>query len=217
MNNPMFLGQQIPATVLNTTGINITAYTPEQIALFNGTIDFFSFDPYSAQYVYAPPGGVAACAANTSDPLWPTCVVTTNVAADGWLIGQASSVTYSFIDPQYVRSQMAYVWDIFKPSGVLIAEFGFPSYGDNLQTLDVQRYDLLRTSYYQAYLTKVLESINLDGVNIIGALAWSFLETNEFGTFDSHYGLQTVNHTTFQRTYKRSAFDYVNFFKSHGL
>jgi len=215
MNNPLFLGKQIPESVLNTSQIPITALTEAQLSLIHGKVDFFSFDPYSAQFVTSPPGGVDACAADPSNPLWPTCVVTTNVAANGWLIGQGSSVTYSFIDPQFVRSQLSYVWNTFRPSGVLIAEFGFPSYGDEDQILDVQRYDLLRTSYYQAYMTEVLKSIHLDGINVIGTLTWSFLETNEFGTYDDHYGLQTVNRTSFERTYKRSAFDYVEFFHQH--
>jgi beta-glucosidase/6-phospho-beta-glucosidase/beta-galactosidase len=211
----MFLGKQIPKSVLKTTGIPISPLTETQLKLIHGKIDFFSFDPYSAQYVTSPPGGIEACARNKSDPLWPTCVVTTNDAANGWLIGDASSVTYSFIAPEYVRAQMNYVWDTFRPAGVLVAEYGFPAIGDTLRALDAQRYDLERSIYYQAFLTEVLRAVHEDGVNVIGALAWSFIETNEFGTFDSHYGLQTLNHTTFERTYKRSAFDYVDFFHDH--
>lgn len=215
MNNPLFLGTQIPATVLNTTGIQIDPLTEDQIDLIHGKIDFFSFDPYSAQYVTTPPEGVDACAADPTNPLWPTCVVLTNVAANGWQMGDASSVTYSFIAPQYVRAQMNYVWNTFRPAGVLVSEYGFPKVGEHLEALDAQRYDLERSIYYQAFLTEVLRAVNEDGVNVMGALAWSFIETNEFGTFDDHYGLQTLNHTTFQRTYKRSAFDYVDFFHSH--
>lgn len=201
--------------MLKTTRIPISPLTETQLKLIHGKIDFFSFDPYSAQYVTSPPGGIEACASNQSDPLWPACVVTTNDAANGWLIGDASSVTYSFIAPEHVRAQMNYVWDTFRPAGVLIAEYGFPAIGDTLRALDAQRYDLERSVYYQAFLTEVLRAVHEDGVNIIGTLAWSFIETNEFGTFDSHYGLQTVNHTTFARTYKRSAFDYVDFFHGH--
>lgn len=215
MNNPLFLGKQIPETVLRTPGIKIDALSEEQLDLMNGRIDFFSFDPYSAQYVTAPAEGIDACAANSSNPLWPKCVVTTHIAADGWLIGDKSSVAYSYIAPQYVRAQMSFVWNTFRPNGVLVAEYGFPSIGDTLRSLDAQRYDLERTLYYQAFLTEVLKSIHHDGVNVMGALAWSIVETNEFGTFDHRYGLQTLNHSTFERTYKRSAFDYVDFFDGH--
>lgn len=215
MNNPLFLGTQIPDTVLSTPGIEIDPLSEEQLALMHGKIDFFSFDPYSAEYATAPPEGIDACAANSSNPLWPKCVATTYVDASGWLIGDASSVAYSCIAPQHVREQLNYVWNTFRPNGVLVAEYGFPSIGDTLRSLDAQRYDLERTVYYQAFLTEFLKSIHEDRVNVIGALAWSILDTNEFGTFDSRYGLQTVNHSTFERTYKRSAFDYVDFFHRH--
>jgi len=85
---------------------------------------------------------------------------------------------------------------------------------ESKETLVQQRYDLQRTLYYQEYLREVLKSMHLDGVNVIGALAWSFVDNNEFGSFENQYGLQTVNRTSgkFERHYKRSFFDFVDFF-----
>jgi len=37
-----------------------------------------------------------------------------------------------------------------------------------------QQYDLERTLYYQSFLREMLKSIYEDGVNVVGALAWSF-------------------------------------------
>lgn len=39
-------------------------------------------------------------------------------------------------------------------------------------------------------------------------------DNNEFGSYDQQYGLQMVNRTNgeFTRSYKRSLFDYVDFF-----
>jgi hypothetical protein len=90
--------------------------TPARLKLIAGKIDFFSFDPYSAQYVSAPPEGIEACAADPTNPLWPICVVNSNIDSMGWLIGDAASVTYGFIAPQYVRAQLNYVWNTFKVS-----------------------------------------------------------------------------------------------------
>ena len=91
---------------------------------YTGTSDFWSFDPYTAGFATSPPNGIDACAANSSDPNWPNCVINTNVQQDGWLNGQAS-YAYAYIAPQYVRQQFGYVWDTFHPSGILVAEFGF--------------------------------------------------------------------------------------------
>lgn len=101
--NPLFLGAQYPAEVLTTADYNLTALTGEQLAYINGTMDFWAFDPYSAQFVYAPEEGVNACAANASDPNWPWCAMTTNVQLNGWLMGN-EGWNYQFIAPQYGMS-----------------------------------------------------------------------------------------------------------------
>ncbi|KAF2484125.1 beta-glucosidase [Neohortaea acidophila] len=213
IGNPIFLGQQYPSNVLNTPNINLTALTDEELAYINGTADFWAFDPYTAGFATSPPGGIDSCAADMNNTLWPSCVFTTNVQQDGWLNGQAS-FAYAYIAPQYVRQQLGYVWNVFKPSGVLIAEFGFNPFYEFAETVVAQRYDLQRTLYYQWFLRETLKSIYLDGVNVIGALAWSFLDNDEFTSYYEQYGLQHVNRTNgeFTRSFKRSMFDYVDFF-----
>lgn len=180
--NPIFLGQQYPSDILDTPGLNLTALTASQIAFINNTVDFWSFDPYVALYATSPPDGIDACIANSSDPLWPSCVVNTNVQQDGWLMGQAS-YAYAYLAPQYVRQQLGYAWNTYKPSGILIAEFGFNPWEEWSKPVVAQLYDLERTLYYQGYLTEMLKAIYEDGVNVIGALGWSFADNNEFGSF----------------------------------
>lgn len=94
----------------------------------------------------------------------------------------------------------------------MITETGFstPDPPDDW-TLDDIRWDLYRTEYYLSYLTEVLHAIWEDNVNVLGVLMWSFLDNWEFGTYSHHFGLQHVNSTTLQRTYKRSFFDVVDF------
>jgi beta-glucosidase/6-phospho-beta-glucosidase/beta-galactosidase len=122
--NPIFLGENYPQEFLSTAGTNTTALTAAELAYINGTADFWSFDPYTSGFATSPPNGIDACAANSSDPNWPYCVVNTNVQSDGWLNGQGS-YAYAYITPQYVRQQFGYVWNVFRPKGVLVGEFGF--------------------------------------------------------------------------------------------
>jgi hypothetical protein len=119
--NPIFLGENYPDIFFNTTDVNLTALTAEELNYINGTADFFSIDAYTPQYATSPPNGIDACVSNSSDPLWPTCVVNTNVGPDGWLMGQPS-LAYSFIAPQYVRQQLGYVWNTYRPKRVLVSE-----------------------------------------------------------------------------------------------
>ncbi|KAI0471631.1 beta-glucosidase [Xylariaceae sp. FL0804] len=215
MAYPLFLGQQYPEVALQTID-SLVPLTDEQIAYINGTADFWALDPYVGQFAAAPPGGIEACAANASDALWPECAELGYIQANGWLIG-AQSQSYVYIAPQGIRQQLSYIWNTFRPSGILVSEFGFPVEGEYDFTLDNQRYDLERSIYYTNFLTEMLHSIHSDGVNLIGALAWSFLDNNEFGSYTTQFGMQTVNRTSglFERTYKRSIFDYVDFLHDH--
>ncbi|EQB56157.1 hypothetical protein CGLO_03851 [Colletotrichum gloeosporioides Cg-14] len=216
MSNPLFLGKQFPETVLRTPDITLTALTDEQIATINGTMDFWAFDPYGAQYATDPAGGYDACASNSSDALWPSCVELSTTQANGWKMG-AVSEGGAIIAPSYVREQFGYVWNTFKPSGIMVTEFGFPQYADTETPVDAQRYDFERTMYYQNFLTETLRAVHEDGVNVIGALAWSWIDNNEFGSFEQQYGMMGVNRSdpNLGRWIKRSFFDYVNFFQIH--
>lgn len=95
--------------------------------------------------------------------------------------------------------------------------FGFNPFMEFNKTTVAQLYDLERTLYYQWFLREMLKSIYEDGVNVIGALAWSFVDNDEFVSYQQQYGLQHVNRTDgrFTRSYKRSIFDYVDFFHEY--
>lgn len=217
MSNPLYLGEQYPEVVRHTSGVDLPALSDDEIAYINSTCDFYAVDAYISQFASPAPGGIAACAANTSDPLFPTCASLSNIQLNGWAMG-ARSNAYSYIAPQYVRQQLGYLWNTFRPlGGIMVTEFGYPVYGEYARALDDQRQDLERSLYYQDFLAEALRAVHEDGVNFIGALAWSFADNNEFGSYENQYGLQTVNRTDglFTRHYKRSLFDLVDFFTSH--
>lgn len=214
-SNPIFLGEDLPESVTSTLTNQSKKLTKEQLARYKGTADFYAIDPYSTTFVTQPPGGIDACANDPSNPLWPMCVVPTLIDDNNWEIGfySASNVYYT---PTYFRSFMNWMWDTYKPSGIMVSEFGYPAWDEAEAPLANQRQDLTRSLYYISYLTEVLNCIHKDGVNIIGALAWSALDDWEFSTYAQHFGLQAVNRTTMERTYKRSFFDFVGFFQAHG-
>ena len=97
---------------------------------------------------------------------------------------------------------------------VFLSEFGFPVYGESTKDLPDQLFDSPRSQYYLSFMSEVLKSIYEDGVNVMGALAWSFADNWEFGDYSQQFGIQKVNRTTQQRYYKKSFFDLVDFVKT---
>ena len=88
---------------------------------------------------------------------------------------------------------------------------------DYTKTVDEQRYDLERSLYYESFLNELLKAIHIDGANVVAAFAWGIMDDNEFGNTNTHFGVQTVDREsqTLERKFKRSIFDFVDFFKGH--
>ncbi|KAI0515464.1 glycoside hydrolase [Xylaria bambusicola] len=206
--DPIFLGKQYPDSVLNTLP-GAKPLSDEELRYIGNTSDFFGIDPYTATVVSQPAGGIDACASNSSAPLWPVCAVEETRNVYGWSIGYRSQ-SYVYITPTYLREYLSYLWNTFRKP-VLIGEFGFPVFNEAEKELPDQLFDSPRSTYYLAFMSEILNSIHEDGVHVMGALAWSWLDNWEFGDAASQFGMQVLNSTTQQRFFKKSFFDLVDF------
>jgi len=98
-----------------------------------------------------------------------------------------------------------------------ISEFGFVEPFEELRTeLFRITEDVARTNYFMTYLGQILLSIHEDGVPIAGAFAWAMIDNAEWNSgLSAKFGIQHVNYTTLERTYKRSALSLSEFFQAH--
>ncbi|OJJ31947.1 hypothetical protein ASPWEDRAFT_161048 [Aspergillus wentii DTO 134E9] len=208
--NPIFLGKQYPASVLETMP-GARKLNQSELEYLNNTADFFGIDPYTATVVSPADEGIEACAkdASSSNALFPYCVKQETINIHGWNIGYRSD-TYVYITPTYLREYLSYLWNTFRHP-IVVSEFGFPVSGESELELSDQLYDSPRSVYYLSYMSEILKSIHEDGVHVLGALAWSFADNWEFGSYESQFGLQVVNRTTQARFYKKSFFELVDF------
>lgn len=206
--NPIFLGRQYPDSVLNTLP-GAKPLSDKELQYIGNTSDFFGIDPYTATVVSPPPEGIDACASNQSAPFWPVCAMEETRNVYGWNIGYRSQ-SYVYITPTYLREYLNYLWNTFRQP-VLVGEFGFPVFNEAEKGLPDQLFDTPRSTYYLAFMSEILKSIHEDGVHVLGALAWSWVDNWEFGDAASHFGMQVLNETTQQRFFKKSFFDMVDF------
>ncbi|KAI0864273.1 glycoside hydrolase [Xylaria cubensis] len=208
--NPIFLGQQYPDSVLKTLP-GAKPLSKEELSYVSNTSDFFGIDPYTATVVSQPAEGIDACVANhsTENSLWPYCVVEETKNVYGWNIGYRSQ-SYVYTTPKYLREYLSYLWNTFRHP-VFVAEFGFPVFGEADKELSDQLFDTPRSTYYLSFMSEILKSIHEDGVYVMGALAWSWVDNWEFGDYTQQFGIQVLNHTTQERFYKKSFFDLVDF------
>ncbi|KAK0391962.1 hypothetical protein NLU13_1460 [Sarocladium strictum] len=216
--NPIYLGEDYPESYKQTIHDHVPL-TADDLAYMNGTADFIGVNPYTATVVTPPApgdaGSILDCAHNTTSPFRPYCVNQTTVDIHGWDIGYRSQ-TYVYITPTYLRSYLNYVYDKWRHP-IKITEFGFPVWDEASKPLPDQLHDLPRSIYLLSYLSEILKAVWEDGVEVTGAYLWSYADNWEFGDYDAHFGVQTVNRTTQERNFKKSFFDAVDFVKARGV
>ncbi|KAJ5152594.1 CAZyme family GH1 [Penicillium canariense] len=211
--NPIFLGKQYPDSILKTLP-GARSLNKTELEYIGHTADFFGIDPYTATVVSPAHEGISACAANssTTNSLFPYCVNQETKDVYGWNIGYRSE-SYVYITPTYFREYLSYLWNTFRHP-ILVSEFGFPVWDEAEKELSDQLFDSPRSTYYLSFMSEILRAIYEDGVHVMGALAWSFVDNWEFGDYSAQFGLQVVNRTTQDRFYKKSFFDLVDFVKA---
>ncbi|KAF7303811.1 Glycoside hydrolase family 1 protein [Mycena indigotica] len=185
--------------------------------------DFFAIDAYREQFVAAPldVGGVSGCVHNTAHPLWPECSSAVFFDSNaGWAAGISPdplSEVWLQATPNTIRSFLKRLHERWPTNKLYISEFGFVEPFEELRT-EMFRIteDVARTDYFMTYLGQVLLSIHEDRVPIAGAFAWSMVDNAEWNSGTSaKFGIQHVNYTTLERTYKRSALSLAEFFGAH--
>ncbi|KAJ3501124.1 hypothetical protein NLJ89_g9481 [Agrocybe chaxingu] len=108
-------------------------------------------------------------------------------------------------------------WPTNKMVGGAFAEFGFIEPFEQLRTEVFQiTEDVTRTNYYMTYVGEVLKAIHEDKLSIKGLIVWAMLDNAEWNSgLTARFGIQHVNYTTLERTFKRSALSLSEFFKAH--
>ncbi|RDI82971.1 hypothetical protein Vi05172_g6805 [Venturia inaequalis] len=218
--DPTFLTGDYPASVKEFTSTFLRPLTTEEKTAVNGSCDIFMHDAYTSSFYAAPTGGIEACTKNSSNPLFPSCVNSTNAYADasgGWNIGYTADVGAPWLHKatDWVPAFLHYMQDTWKPAGgIAISEFGFAEPFEQLKTLlpDI-RTDLARTAYYRDYMQAILLAMD-QGVKVVGTLAWSIIDNLEWSQgYTTKFGMQYCNFTTQERHFKASFFEYVAAFK----
>ncbi|PBK89646.1 glycoside hydrolase [Armillaria gallica] len=168
----------------------------------------------------APDEGIDACIANPSHPLWPVCNEPVYFDSDyGWPEGPAGDPAATSLQttPVAIRALLKEIYTRWPSDKMYISEFGCiePFAYANADISQIKE-DVGRTDYLLTYLGEMLLSIHEDGVPIQGAFAWAMIDDAEWqGGTSVRFGIQHVDYTTLERTYKRSALSLAEFFGSH--
>jgi beta-glucosidase/6-phospho-beta-glucosidase/beta-galactosidase len=184
-SDPIYLTGDYNDNVKAYVSTFLRPFTEQEKATILGSADIYAHDAYTSGFFYAPNGGVAACVANSSNPLYPTCANSSEIysqADGGWLIGPAADplANWLYKATDWVPAFLHYIKDTWaKDKPIVVSEFGFAEPFERQKTyLQDILFDPIRASYYHDYLRAILIALS-EGVNVIGCLAWSFVDNFE--------------------------------------
>ncbi|KAK0440253.1 glycoside hydrolase superfamily [Armillaria borealis] len=217
-SNPVYTTGDWPDIVKETLPTEyLPRFTEQEKKDLLGSADFFAITSYRSLWVKAPVEGIDACVANPSHPLWPVCNEPVYFDSDyGWPAGPAFDpvATSSQATPLAIRPLLKDLHSRWPSSKLYVSEFGTfePFVYENADISQIKE-DVGRTNYLLTYLGQMLLSIHEDGVPIQGAFAWGMMDDSEWlGGTTVRYGIQHVDYTTLERTYKRSALSLGEFY-----
>ncbi|KAK0186406.1 glycoside hydrolase superfamily [Armillaria mellea] len=220
-SNPIYTTGDWPDIAKDTLSAEyLPRFTDEEKKDLLGSADLYAIDAYHTVWVKAPDDGLDACVTNTSHPLWPSCSEDVYFDSDyGYSAGPAAGPQLYSVEatPVLIRAMFKDIHSRWPSNKMYVSEFGAVEPNDLPGAeIAIVKNDVLRTNYFLTYLGEMLTSIHEDGVPIQGAFAWAMIDNAEWtlGTA-ARFGIQHVDYTTLERTYKRSALSLAEFFESH--
>nr|ATP16791.1 multidomain GH1 [Lyrodus pedicellatus] len=181
----------------------LPAFTDEEKDMLSGSSDFFGYNPYTAvkvtdkvspltQVGYYPDQDVA----QSQDPSW----------------GDSGSFWLKVV-PTAMRTGLNFIRFRYNNYPVYITENGVSDHNGALN-------DTWRIEYYKGYINEMLKAIVLDGCDVKGYTAWSFMDNFEWQEgYSERFGLHYVDFEDPDRprTPKESAKYYTSIIEANGF
>lgn len=195
--HPIVYGEY-PKNMQQIVGERLPKFSPEEVKMVKGSIDFVGVNQYTAYYMYDP---------HQPKPKVLGYQVDWNVGfayeRNGVPIGPRAHSYWLYIVPWGMYKAVTYVKEHYGNPTVILSENGMDDPGNI--TLPAGLHDTTRINYYRSYLIELKKAID-DGADVIGYFAWSLLDNFEWRLgYTSRFGLVYVDFKTLRRYPKMSA------------
>lgn len=163
-------------------GSRLPKFTPEEIALVQGSNDFYGMNHYCANYIRSKPNSTP----DPTDVAGNLDILMENKAGES--IGPITQSPWLRPNALGFRKLLKWLSDRYGYPKILVTENGTSVLGENDMKLEELLDDEFRSWYFREYIGAMADAFTLDGVNVRGYMAWSLMEYAPF----PYYFLATV-------------------------
>ncbi|MCE0480948.1 hypothetical protein HAX54_038257 [Datura stramonium] len=196
-----------PASMRAMVGRRLPKFTPEQVKLVKGSMDFLGINYYTTYYASPVLSfnrvNLSYSTDNHAD-LSPH--------KDGKPIGTPTALDWLFIYPKGIYGLMLHIKEKYKNPPIYITENGMAEANNSTMSLKESLNDDMRIKYYEGHLWFLSKAIKA-GANVKAHFAWSFLDDYEWDAgFTVRFGITFVDYKNgLKRYHKKSAYWYKKF------
>ncbi|KAF2668243.1 lactase-phlorizin hydrolase-like protein [Microthyrium microscopicum] len=186
--DPVYFGDY-PASIRKQIGDRLPEFTEEESALIKGSNDFYGMNHYCANYIRHKDQEVA----DEDDIAGNLELLFENKAGES--IGPETQSAW--LRPYAIGFRKLLVWisKRYDHPTILVTENGTSLKAENDLPVDELLQDDFRAWYFQEYIGAMVDARCLDGVNVIGYLAWSLLDNFEWAEgYETRFGVTYVDY-----------------------
>ncbi len=218
-----------PKSIRDAAGTRLPNFSAKEKKMLRGSSDFFGLNHYSSRKVGRPNlttqlqtlpreigtlwssmGSVkrfAMAVAPMVNPFATSYFKDMNIGVYPDPPGTEFTTMRWAVAPWGFRKLLTYIQEKWNPAGgIIVTENGLAT---NEQTADLMEADKnsTRIPFFKEYISEMHKAMTLDGADVRGYYAWSFLDNFEwsFGN-DKRFGLVRVDYETLERTPKPVAY-----------
>ncbi|KAI0340378.1 beta-glucosidase 1A [Trametopsis cervina] len=193
-----------PARVKHLLGDRLPEFTADELAVVQGSSDFFGLNTYTTHIVK-----------DGSGDEFGGNIKTGHTRPDGTQLGTESDLAWLQTYGPGFRSLLNYLWKTYEKP-IYVTENGFPVKGENDLSADQAVHDTDREEYFGQYTQALLQAVTEDGADVRGYFGWSLLDNYEWADgYKIRFGVTHVDYETQKRTPKASAQFLTNWFKAN--
>lgn len=190
--DPIYLGKY-PDSMRRQLGDRLPEFTPEELALVQGSNDFYGMNHYTADYVRHGDGNPAP-----EDFLGD---LTTHAhSKSGECIGPETQSFWLRPNPAGFRGLINWLSKRYGYPAIYVTENGTSIKGENdLKEPEILE-DTFRYEYFRDYVQAMAQAVSEDGCNVKGYMAWSLMDNFEWAEgYETRFGVTYVNYADGQQ------------------
>eukprot|EP00249_Psilotum_nudum_P032012 c47105_g1_i1 orf=277-1869(+) len=208
--DPIYFGDY-PAVMRKEVGDRLPQFSPEDISLLRGSLDFVGINHYTTRFATTPPEPKPTQRDYMDDQR-----VLLSAEVNGKCIGQRAASDWLFVVPWGLQKELMWITERYNKPPIFVTENGMDQEDSQETPLDEFINDNMRVQFFRDYLSSVVRAIR-EGADVRGYFVWSFLDNFEWSMgYTKRFGIFYVDYADNQKRYaKLSAMWFSKFLKKY--